>query len=74
MSSLATIPIDGIAESNGRISTYIKNLAASQWFADPGLVVIKTSEKDRQRKSEFTLQVKNLTQAVLKGGQPEDAQ
>lgn len=58
--------IEGIADSNGRVSTYMKNLEASQWFANPKLIVIKTSEKDKQRKSEFTLQVKNLTKAADK--------
>lgn len=65
------VTIDGIAESNGRVSTYMKNLEASQWFADPKLVIIKTAERDRQRKSEFTLQVKNLTKAVPKGAAEE---
>ncbi|MDB5972016.1 MAG: hypothetical protein JWQ90_4466 [Hydrocarboniphaga sp.] len=55
------VVIEGIAESNARVSTYMKNLDASKWFADPKLVVIKTSEKNSQRQSEFTLQVKNLT-------------
>ncbi|MGH8455818.1 MAG: PilN domain-containing protein [Stenotrophobium sp.] len=62
-----SVTIDGIADSNGRVSTYMKNLDASQWFADPKLIVIKTSDdKDKQRKSEFTLQVKNLTKATDK--------
>jgi len=60
------VTIEGTAESNGRVSTYMKNLEASQWFADPKLVVITTSEKDKQRKSSFTLQVKNLTKATDK--------
>ena len=55
------VTIDGIAESNGRVSTYMKNLDASEWFADPRLVVIKTTEQNRLRQSEFTLQVTNLT-------------
>ncbi|MFT4045103.1 MAG: PilN domain-containing protein [Solimonas sp.] len=54
------VTIDGLADSNGRISTYMKNLDASPWFSDPRLVVIKSSDKDRQRKSEFTLSVKTL--------------
>ena len=61
-----SVTIDGIADSNGRVSTYMKNLEASQWFAEPKLVVIATSEKDKQRKSTFTLQVKNLTKAMNK--------
>lgn len=60
------VTIEGIADSNGRISTYMKNLAASQWFSDPKLIVITTGEKDKQRKSSFTLQVKNLTKATDK--------
>lgn len=56
-----TVQIEGIAESNGRISSYIKNLEASPWFNNPKLVVIKTSEKNRQREGQFTLQVQNLT-------------
>jgi len=42
----------------------MKYLDASDWFADPRLVVIKTTEKNSQRQSEFTLQVKNLTKAT----------
>ena len=61
-----SVTIEGVAESNGRVSTYMKNLDASDWFAEPKLVVINTSEKDSQRKSDFTLQVKNLTKAKLK--------
>ncbi|MGH8504616.1 MAG: PilN domain-containing protein [Stenotrophobium sp.] len=61
-----SVTIEGVADSNGRVSTYMKNLETSQWFADPKLIVIKTSEKDKQRKSEFTLQVKNLTKATDK--------
>ncbi len=49
--------IDGIAESNGRISTYIRNLDSSPWFHDPRLVVIKTDPKSRQRQSTFSLEV-----------------
>lgn len=57
----SNITVDGIAESNGRISTYMKNLDASPWFRDPRLVVIKTNEKDRRRNSTFQLRVQALT-------------
>lgn len=59
-----TVTIEGIAESNGRISSYIKSFENSAWFAEPKLVVIKTSEKNKQREGQFTLRVKNLTKAV----------
>lgn len=60
----SSVLIEGGAESNARVSTYMKNLDASQWFDDPRLIVIKTSEKGSLRTSEFTLQVKNLTKAT----------
>ncbi|EIT71553.1 MULTISPECIES: PilN domain-containing protein [Hydrocarboniphaga] len=59
----SSVLLEGAAESNARVSTYMKNLDASQWFDDPRLIVIKTSEKGSTRTSEFTLQVKNLTKA-----------
>lgn len=51
------ITIDGVAESNGRISTYLKNLDASEWFSDPRLVVIKAQQDQFRRLSNFTLSV-----------------
>lgn len=66
------VTITGIAESTGRISTYLKNLDASAWFTNPKLVEIKTFEKDKQRKAEFTLQVTNLTtQKLISDNAPE---
>ncbi|HWY23666.1 MAG TPA: PilN domain-containing protein [Nevskia sp.] len=58
------VTLDGVAESNGRISSYMKNLEASPWFKDPKLVVIKTDDKSRLRNSVFTMQVTNLTKAA----------
>lgn len=62
----ANVTLEGAAESNGRVSTYMKNLEASPWFDDPRLVVIKTSESGNIRRSDFTLRVKNLTKAASK--------
>lgn len=67
----AKVTLDGIAESNGRISTYMKNLDASPWFAEPKLVVIKTVDQGPRRKAEFQLQVKKLIQP--KQAQPGNA-
>lgn len=53
------VTIEGTAESNGRVSTYMKNLDASQWFEDPRLVVIKTSEQQKMRRGDFQLLVKS---------------
>ena len=58
------VTLDGVAESNGRISAYMKNLDASPWFKDPKLVVIHTSEQNHLRTSQFQLKVTNLTKAT----------
>ncbi|WP_028081138.1 PilN domain-containing protein [Solimonas soli] len=68
------VTIDGVADSNGRISTYMKNLDASPWFSDPRLVVIRSSDRNRQRKSDFTLSVKALNRPKEKGAPTEDSE
>lgn len=57
----ASVTIEGVAESNNRVSAYMKNIEASSWFAEPKLVVINTKDVDRRRQSEFQMQFKNLT-------------
>lgn len=54
------VTIEGIAESNARVSTYMRNLDASGWFTDPRLVVIRTTEQERLRQAQFTLRVRAL--------------
>lgn len=55
------VTILGVAESNNRVSAYMKNIESSRWFADPRLVVINTKDVNKRRQSEFQLQFKNLT-------------
>lgn len=54
------ITVTGIAESNARISNYMKNLDSSHWLADPKLSVIEVKDDGDFRSSHFTLAV-NLT-------------
>lgn len=53
------VTLQGVAQSNGRVSEYMKNLDASPWFNDPRLKVIKTEHHNHQRHSDFTLLVDN---------------
>ncbi|MFV9615973.1 MAG: PilN domain-containing protein, partial [Gammaproteobacteria bacterium] len=48
------LTIKGIAESNGRVSAYMRNIDASGWMATPKLKVIQT-KKGTLRSSDFTL-------------------
>lgn len=46
--------IKGVAESNGRVSAYMRNIDASDWMSTPKLNVIE-SRKSTLRSSDFTL-------------------
>ncbi len=49
-----TLTIKGVAESNGRVSAYMRNIDASDWMTTPKLQVIQ-ARKGRLRSSNFTL-------------------
>jgi type IV pilus assembly protein PilN len=57
----STVTIDGVAESNGRVSAYMKNIESSRWFAEPRLIVINTKDVNKRRQGDFQLVFKNLT-------------
>jgi len=48
------LTIKGVAESNGRVSAYMRNIDSSDWMATPKLKVIET-KKGTLRSSDFTL-------------------
>jgi len=48
------LTIKGVAESNGRVSAYMRNIDASSWMSTPKLKVIET-KKGTLRSSTFTL-------------------
>lgn len=57
----ASLALQGQAQSNARISAYMRNLDASQWFSSPQLSVIeadkKAAEATGDRSSRFTLNI-----------------
>ena len=55
-----TININGVAESNGRVSAYMRNIDHSDWMATPKLSVIE-SKKGTLRSSEFVLKTSQST-------------
>lgn len=61
--------INGVAESNGRVSAYMRNIDASDWMATPKLTVIET-KKGTLRSSNFVLQT---SQSVPKDKDGEDS-
>jgi len=67
----AKVVIEGIAESNGRVSAYMKNLQASPWFENPRLIVIRSAVANRRRQSQFQLEVQKLNKP--QAAQPADS-
>ena len=55
----ADLTINGEAESNARVSTYMRNLQSSEWLKDPNLTVIEIEDKTVNRISTFELTVKH---------------
>lgn len=53
-----TVSIEGIAESNSRISSFMRNLDKSEWLTEPELIVINANTQDYPNSSWFSLRVK----------------
>ncbi len=53
----ARVTISGFAQSNARVSTFMRNLEASPYLEDPRLIEIKAVTERNQRLSEFNLAV-----------------
>ena len=49
------LTMTGVAESNARVSDYMRQIDTSEWFTGPRLEVIKTTEASRRRIANFTL-------------------
>jgi len=55
-----SVTIDGRAQSNARVSSYMRNVDVSDWLGSPSLQVIENKDKTGTGFSHFTLQVKQI--------------
>jgi len=53
--------IKGVAQSNARVSAFMRQLDASDWLTGPQLDVIQTKAKGQERSSDFTLRVQQVS-------------
>jgi type IV pilus assembly protein PilN len=60
------ISLQGVAQSNARVSALMRNLASSDWFADPELEVITVKAQGSDRVSNFSLKVKSAAKQQKK--------
>ena len=58
-----TLMIQGNAESNARVSAYMRNLEASEWLKNPILEVIQTEKDARVANFKLSLQQESLLAA-----------
>ena len=62
------LTFDGIAQSNARVSAYMRNIEHTEWLKDPSLKVIQTKKKGKENLgySQFTLTSKQDSPAKKK--------
>jgi type IV pilus assembly protein PilN len=51
------IELQGVADTNARIATLVRNLSSSNWMESPNLVEIKANTVNNIKQNEFTLTV-----------------
>ncbi|MGD8742361.1 MAG: PilN domain-containing protein [Granulosicoccaceae bacterium] len=62
-----TIELSGFAQSNARVSSYMRNVDNADWLSDPRLNVIETKDQDGRRISQFVLNAKTSSPASQEG-------
>jgi type IV pilus assembly protein PilN len=61
------ITIDGVAQSNARVSSLMRNLESSQWLRNPQLDIIQAIDESGTRVSKFTLRFNQVIPAIEEG-------
>ncbi|MCG8324537.1 MAG: PilN domain-containing protein [Thiotrichales bacterium] len=54
------ITINGVAQSNARVSSFMRNLEKSEWLQNPDLDIIEVKPKEGPKISNFTLRFKQV--------------
>lgn len=67
------ITIKGIAESNARVSNFMRNVEASKWVKKPQLNIIETKDEKGRRLNNFTLIIEQISAQPESGETGPDA-
>lgn len=68
----STVTVSGLAQSNSRVSTFMRNIESSNWMELPRLIEIKAAVVDGRRLNEFSLEFRLAREKAKKaatGGQ-----
>lgn len=63
------VTLKGVAQSNARVSNFMRNVEKSDWIADPKLTIIQTKSVDARRTADFSL---TITQRAPKSAEDEE--
>ena len=67
------ITISGVAQSNARVSSFMRKLEGSDWLTDPQLDVIQAKDEQGQRLSNFTMRFNQVIPKAPGAEEEEDA-
>lgn len=67
------LTFNGVAESNTRVSEFVRNIEASEWMTSPNIDVIKRNQGSALRTSDFTLRLKQSSPKSVKVKEKEGA-
>jgi len=62
------VNLDGRAQSNARVSSYMRKIDASDWMGNPRLVVIEAKDKTGTGFSHFQMSASQVTKKPSEGG------
>jgi len=67
----SSLTMTGIAESNTRVSEFVRNIETSQWMKDPSINVISRNKDTALQTNNFTLQLKQSSPNSKKNEEDE---
>lgn len=67
------INIKGVAESNNRVSSLMRNLNASEWYSEPNLASVEVAPEEGGQANVFEMSVKAVVSAALAQASEEEA-
>lgn len=65
-----SLQITGVAESNARVSSLMRNIEKSAWLTTPKLQIIESADNSGRRIARFTLTLKQASTQSGKDGEP----
>lgn len=66
------VTINGVAQSNARVSSFMRKLEESDWLGDPQLQIIEAKDDQGQRVSNFTMKFNQVIPGASEDGEEED--